>query len=129
MRLLLDTHAFLWWLTADPRRSAAAGALIADPANQVFVSAASAWEITTKHRLGKLPAAAGPVAADVASQIAQEGFHELAVSVAHAQHAGALSGSHKDPFDRLLAAQAILASMLLISNDSALDVFGVHRLW
>ena len=98
------------------------------PASQVFVSAASAWEITTKHRLGKLPGAE-IIAANVAARIAEEGFHELAVSVIHAQHAGALPGSHKDPFDRLLAAQAILESMLLISNDAAVDVFGVHRLW
>jgi PIN domain nuclease of toxin-antitoxin system len=129
VRLLLDTHAFLWWLTADPRQSAAAGALIAEPANQVFVSAASAWEITTKYRLGKLPETAGPVAVDVAAQIAREGFNELAVSVAHAQHAGAMAGSHKDPFDRLLAAQAILENMLLISNDAAVDGLGVYRLW
>ena len=128
MRILLDTHAFLWWILDDPRWSPAAEAAVTGPASQVFVSAATAWEITTKHRLGKLPGAE-IIAANVATRIAEEGFHELAVSVIHAQHAGALPGGHKDPFDRLLAAQAILENMLLISNDAAVDVFGVHRLW
>lgn len=128
MRLLLDTHAFLWWLGDDPALSAAADAAIADPANSVHVSAASAWEITTKHRLGKLPGAA-LVAADVAAQIAAEGFVALPVTVAHAQQAGALAGAHKDPFDRMLIAQALLEGMALVSNEAVFDPFGVQRLW
>ena len=128
MRLLLDTHVFLWWLGDDPALSAAADAAIADPANSVHVSAASAWEITTKHRLGKLPGAA-LVAADVAAQIAAEGFVALPVTVAHAQQAGALAGAHKDPFDRMLIAQALLEGMALVSNEAVFDPFGVQRLW
>jgi PIN domain nuclease of toxin-antitoxin system len=128
LRLLLDTHAFLWWLANDPRLSTAARIAVADPSTMVFVSAASAWEITTKYRLGKLPGVA-KVAADVAARVAAESFHELPVLFAHAQHAGALRGSHKDPFDRLIAAQAILERLVLVSNDGALDAFGVVRLW
>jgi PIN domain nuclease of toxin-antitoxin system len=128
LRLLLDTHAFLWWLGDDPKLSPGARAAIADPSAKVFVSAASAWEITTKHRLGKLPGVA-KLAADVAARVAAEKFRELDVTFAHAQHAGALQGSHKDPFDRLIAAQAVLERLVLVSNDGALDAFGVVRLW
>jgi PIN domain nuclease of toxin-antitoxin system len=128
MRLLLDTHAFLWWLADDASLSAAAESAIADSANIVQVSAATAWEITTKWRLGKLPGAA-LVAADVAREIAAEGFAELPVTVAHGQHAGALPGTHKDPFDRMLVAQALLEGMTLVSNEKALDPFGATRLW
>lgn len=129
MRLLLDTHAFLWWsVEDDPKLSAKADAAIADRTNTVFVSAASAWEITTKYRLGKLPGMA-VVAADVAAQIAVEGFVELAVTVAHGQRAGALQGPHKDPFDRMLIAQALLEDMTLVSNEAVFDAFGVRRVW
>ena len=128
MRLLLDTHAFLWWLADDPSLSAAARAAIADPVNTVHVSAATAWEITTKYRLGKLPGAA-VVAADVAAQIAAERFVALPVDVAHGQHAGALQGPHKDPFDRMLMTQALLESMTLVSNEAVFDAYGMDRLW
>lgn len=128
MRLLLDTHAFLWWLADDPDLSARAKAAIADPANAVHVSAATAWEITTKHRLGKLPGAA-LVAADVAAQIAAENFDQLAISVAHAQHAGTLPGPHRDPFDRMLIAQALLEGLVLVSIEAAFDIYGIQRLW
>jgi PIN domain nuclease of toxin-antitoxin system len=128
MRLLLDTHAFLWWLADDASLSATAEAAIADPANASHVSAATAWEINTKWRLGKLPGAA-LVAADVAREkIAAEGFAELPVTVAHGQHAGTLPGTHKDPFDRMLVAQALLEGMTLVSNEKALDPLGATRL-
>jgi PIN domain nuclease of toxin-antitoxin system len=128
MRLMLDTHAFLWWLADDTNLSAAAESAIADSANAVHVSAATAWEITTKWRLGKLPGAA-LVAADVTREIAAEGFAELPVTVAHGQHAGALPGTHKDPFDRMLVAQALLEGLTLVSNERAFDPFGATRLW
>ena len=128
MRLLLDTHAFLWWVADDPALSASARTAIAEPANQVHVSAATAWEITTRYRIGKLPAA-GLVAADVAREIAAEGFAELAVTVRHAQHAGAIPGPHKDPFDRMLIAQALAEAMTLVSNESLFDGYGVARIW
>ena len=128
MRVLLDTHAFLWWLFDDGSLSPLARAALADPGHAIHVSAASAWEITTKHRLGKLPSAV-IVAADVAHQVAAEGFLELPVSLRHAQHAGALPIPHKDPFDRMLIAQALLEAMPLVSNEVAFDPFGVERLW
>ena len=128
MRLLFDTHAFLWWLADDANLSAAAESAIVNSANVVHVSAVTAWEITTKWRLGKLPGAA-LVAADVAREIAAEGFAELPVTVAHGQHAGALPGTHMDPFDRMLVAQALLEGRTLVSNEKALDPFGATRLW
>jgi PIN domain nuclease of toxin-antitoxin system len=125
--LLLDTHAFLWWLDGDPSLSSRAKAAIAaDP--MVYVSGASAWEISTKARSGKLPDALD-VAADVAGCIAREDFRPLAVSVEHGQRAGALPGPIKDPFDRMLIAQAMLDGLHLVSIERAFDAYGVLRLW
>ena len=98
MRLLLDTHTLLWWLDGDRRMSGRARTLVGRDTNEVFVSAASAWEITTKWRLGKLPGAAD-VAADVAAAVASQAFLPLAISLAHAQLAGQLTTNHRDPFD------------------------------
>lgn len=129
MRLLLDTHAFLWWVFADPKLSRAARTAISDEAqNSVFVSAASAWEIATKHRIGKLPDAR-VVAEDVSGAIAAEGFNSLAISVLHAERAGSLVGHHRDPFDRMLIAQAISEDLVLLSNERAFEAYGVKRLW
>ncbi len=129
MRLLLDTHAFLWWVFADSNLSRRARTAIEDEVeNQVFVSAASAWEIATKYRIGKLPDAA-VVAGNLARTVAEEGFNELSVSVRHAERAGSLVGHHQDPFDRMLIAQAILDDFALVSNERAFDVYGVKRLW
>ncbi|MDE2005130.1 MAG: type II toxin-antitoxin system VapC family toxin [Rhodospirillales bacterium] len=128
MRLLLDTHALLWWLAGDQALSPAARAAIEDEANPVLVSAASAWEITTKHRIGKLPGAAALVA-DIGGAIAGQGFAELPVSLRHGQAAGALPGPHRDPFDRMLIAQALHEGLVLVSNETAFDAYGVGRLW
>jgi PIN domain nuclease of toxin-antitoxin system len=126
--LLLDTHALLWWLDGDERLSPAARAAIADPANLAMVSAASAWEITTKHRLGKLPGAA-EVARDVAGAVASQAFADLPISLRDAERAGRLPGAHRDPFDRMLAAQALAADLELVSIDPVFDDFGVRRFW
>ncbi len=128
MRLLLDTHAFLWWAEDSPRLPRAARRAIQDKDNDISVSAASAWEITTKHRLGKLPGA-DPIASDIAGAIADQGFEELPITVAEAARAGALSGPHRDPFDRLLIAQALSRDLVLISNESTFDRYGIRRLW
>ena len=128
MRLLLDTHAFLWWLEGSRRLSANARSAIEDDANDILVSAATAWELATKHRLGKLPQA-GLVVQDVTSAVASQGFEELAITVADAQRAGQLPGLHRDPFDRMLIAQAIEHGMALVSIDSMFDGYGVNRLW
>ena len=94
----------------------------------VLVSAASAWEITTKHRLGKLPGAAD-VARDVRGCILGQGFEELAITVADAERAGRLTGPHRDPFDRMLIAQASGRDLLLVSNEVLFDSYGITRLW
>ena len=126
--LLLDTHSLLWWLDGDERLSAAARAAIADTTNLVMVSAASAWEITTKHRLGKLPGAAD-VARDVAGCVLAQGFQELPITLRDAERAGRLPGPHRDPFDRMLVAQALRADVELVSNETVFDGYGVRRLW
>ena len=128
MRLLLDTHAFLWWLDGDRRLSLKARRLIADETNAVLVSAASAWEITTKSRLGKLPGAQD-VAADVVGSIAAQSFIPLDITVLHAQRAGGIAGAHRDPFDRMLIAQAHLEDVAIISDDRVFDDFAVRRIW
>ena len=128
MRLLLDTHAFLWWLAGNRRLSPAARRAVDDTSNDVVVSAATAWEITTKHRVGKLPEAEA-VALDVTGSIASQGFDELAITVADAERAGRLPGSHRDPFDRMLIAQALAHNLTVVSVDAVFDGYGVSRLW
>lgn len=128
MRLLLDTHAFIWWIAGNPSLSTAAQAAIGDSTNDVFVSAASAWEITTKHRIGKLPDAAVLVA-DVEAAITDQGFAAMPITIRHVQLAGNLPGPRRDPFDRMLIAQAILERATLLSNETAFDSHGVNRLW
>lgn len=130
MRLLLDTHTLLWWLAGDQKLSRKARAAIGDEANEVFVSAASAWEITTKFRIGKLNDASA-VATDVEAVIASQGFKTLPVSVAHAQSAGSLPGKLQDPFDRMLVAQAMLEGMTLVTNESKTQfgAYAVKLLW
>ncbi len=128
MRLLLDTHTLLWWLAGDGALSAAAREAIADTGNGVFVSAATAWEITTKHRIGKLPGAAA-IVADFDSIVAAQGFAGLPITLRHGQVAGGLPGPHRDPFDRMLIAQAMLEDLVLVSNETPFDAYGVRRYW
>jgi len=128
VRVLLDTHAFLWWLAHSERLSGAAREVIADELNDIMVSAASAWEITTKFRIGKLPGCKA-IAIDVTGHIAGQGFGELAIDVSDAERAGRLPGSHRDPFDRMLAAQALAREFPVISADQVFDGFGVTRVW
>jgi PIN domain nuclease of toxin-antitoxin system len=128
VKLLLDTHAFLWWLDGDRRLSPRSRRAIGDAANVVWVSALSAWEIVNKARLGRLPGAAA-VADDVAGALLSQGFRALDLTVAHAQRAGDLPLTHRDPFDRLLAAQAIVEGLRFVSNNEVFDRFGVARFW
>ena len=128
MHLLLDTHAFLWWIAGNARLPVIARRAIGDESNEKLISAASAWEIATKHRLGKLPGA-DEVAVDIAGAIAGEGFEELPITVDDAARAGSLPGPHRDPFDRLLIAQALIRNLVLISIDGHFDRYGVRRLW
>lgn len=128
MRLLLDTHALLWWLDGDRRLSAKARRAIGDRSNTILVSAASSWEITTKARLGRLPGATA-VAANVAACVAGQGFQALDITLLHAQRAGRLPGEHRDPFDRMLIAQSQIDDVAVVSDDEAFDPFHVRRFW
>ena len=128
MRFLLDTHAFLWWLLDDRRLSEAVRRAIERDYNDVLISAASAWEIATKHRIGKLPIAEA-IVGDIVSAIDREGFEELSITVFDAARAGALPRPIRDPFDRMLIAQALSHNLVLISNESLFDTYGVRRPW
>jgi PIN domain nuclease of toxin-antitoxin system len=126
--LLLDTHTLLWFVSGDRRLSRGAQAAIVEPENVAYVSAVSAWEIATKHRLGKLPHA-GPLATAFHATVTQSGFAVLSITARHGQFAGSLRGDHRDPFDRMLIAQALLRRLRLVSNETIFDQYGVRRVW
>lgn len=126
MRLLLDTHALIWWLAGSPQLPARAREAI--EAHDTYVSAASAWEVATKVRIGKLPDA-GHLAFGFADHVRKEGFLDLPISLDHAERSGSLPGRHRDPFDRMLIAQAQAENMVLVSNETVFDTYGVRRLW
>jgi PIN domain nuclease of toxin-antitoxin system len=128
LRLLLDTHALIWWLAGDDALSRRAREAISDEGNPVAVSAASAMEVATKFRIGKRPDAA-LLAQNFEAIVAGQGFDSLAISVHHAKLAGEMNITHKDPFDRLLIAQAQAEDMMLVSNEVLFDGFAVNRLW
>ena len=128
MRFLLDTHTLLWSFAGDPSLSSHARRLIEDGANEIFVSAASAWEIATKVRLGKLPTAE-LLLTDLEHYLARVGFDSLPISLSHALRAGSLPGEHRDPFDRMLIAQAQSENLPIISNDRIFDTYHVQRIW
>ena len=128
MRLLLDSHILVWWLAGDETLSLAARAAIGDPSNEVFVSAVSSWQIATKHRIGQMPQAAF-LTGDAGSIIAEQGFTELPLSIRHAQVAGSLPPLSPDPFIRALVAQAIVSDLVVVSDQTAFDTYGVTRLW
>ena len=128
MRVLLDTHTLLWWLDGDRHLSRRARNVIAADDNSVLVSAASAWEISTKVRLGKLPGAI-EVAAELPAILRQQNFEPLSISIVHALRAGNLPGPHRDPFDRMLIAQAQADDLTLVSNERVFDTYGVRRVW
>jgi len=128
VRVLLDTHALLWWLDGDRRLSRRARTLIGTDDNAVLVSAASAWEISTKVRLGKLPGAT-EVTAELPAILRQQGFEPLPIAIAHALRAGNLPGPYRDPFDRILIAQAQAEDLELVSNERVFDTYGVRRIW
>ena len=128
MHVLLDTHALLWWLDGDNRLSRPAQEDIENEENIIYVSAASAWEIATKVRIGKLPEAV-EVANNLFGCILAQNFSALSISVAHAARAGALPCPHRDPFDRMLIAQSQEENLTLISNETLFDQYGVRRLW
>ena len=128
MKVLLDTHTLLWWVLGSPQLSTTAAAVLGGTGTAIVVSAVSGHEIATKCRLGKLLVPAC-LAEHLEQMVAENGWQPLPLSIAHAQLAGRLPGAHKDPFDRMLAAQALIEDMPLVTKDSAVAGFGVKTIW
>ena len=128
MRALLDTHTLLWWILDESVLTQTARTTIADTGNTMVVSAASAWEIAIKFRLGRLPRVADLVS-NFSNEVEREGFQLLSISVEHGIRAGLLPFLHKDPFDRMLIAQSQAEDTPIISNETVFDAYGVRRLW
>ena len=128
VNLLLDTHTLLWWLNDDPRLSEAARSRITDPEATVFVSAASAWEASTKLRLGKLSDSANAVPR-LSAIIRERGMTELPIGIDHGVLAGSLPGPHRDPFDRMLIAQARIEGLPVVTSDPVFRAYDVPVIW
>ena len=128
MRVLLDTHAFLWWITDDPQLSGHARDIVGDGRNEAFFSAASAWEIAIKAAMGRLGL---PDDAEefIAAEVTRNGFSVLPVHLTHALRVYALPAHHRDPFDRLLVAQSRVENLPLLSRDPHLAAYGVEVVW
>ena len=120
-RFLLDTHALLWWLSDDPRLGAKSREMISDGRNQVFVSAATTWEMSIKTAIGKLKAPE-----DMDAVVEDEGFDKLPISLYHGQLAGSLPPLHQDPFDRMLIAQAQAEGLILVTADENIRQYAVR---
>ncbi|MBI4278425.1 MAG: type II toxin-antitoxin system VapC family toxin [Armatimonadetes bacterium] len=127
-RVLLDTHVLLWALTEPEKLSPRARGLIEDLKTTVLVSSASAWEIATKHRLGRLPEAE-TVVHGYQNHLAALRATELAITGEHALRAGSMRDPHRDPFDRMLAAQALIEGVHLVTSDPAFSAFPVKTIW
>lgn len=131
MRVLLDTHAFLWWILDDPRLPASAREIIADPSNTVLFSTASAWEIAIQAHLGRLTLS--PAEEDlerfVARQVEENRFQVLPIQLNHALRVHSLPLYHRDPFDRLLVAQAEVEALPILTRDPEIRRYGVEALW
>jgi PIN domain nuclease of toxin-antitoxin system len=125
---LLDSHALLWWWFDPDRLSTAVRELLTNPSTSVRVSAASVWELSLKHHQGKLPELSGAIA-DLPGLLQADGFEALPISLAHGLRAGGYSQPHRDPFDRMLAAQAELDRLVLLTADPQLSTFPCQTLW
>ena len=128
MHLLLDTHALIWWMTNSPALPDSIRRMMRDKKNVILVSAASAWEMATKVRLGRLPAASD-ITRNFQEYLVQSGFESLPVSAEHGIRAGLLPGPQRDPFDRMLIAQAQAENLTIVSNELAFDGYGIRRAW
>ncbi len=128
MRVLLDTHSFLWWVTDDPRLSPRAREIISNGENALFFSAASAWEIGVKARLGRL-ILSEPVAVFVPAQLALNAIEGLPIALNHALHVGSLPDHHRDPFDRMLVAQSQVENLPILTGDPLIAQYGVEAIW
>lgn len=127
-RLLLDTHVFLWWVDDAPELTGAARRAIGDPGNECFLSLASCWEMAIKSSLGKLRLAR-PVERFVSEQLAANGFSLLNIELRHAARIEKLPFLHRDPFDRLLIAQAMTEKLTMVTADSVFSEYGIKLLW
>ncbi|MBZ5628615.1 MAG: type II toxin-antitoxin system VapC family toxin [Acidobacteriia bacterium] len=127
MRLLLDTRALLWWLLDDPSLSAKARRAISATENEIFVSPASPWEMAIENKRGKLEVE--DLLDRLPQELEEEGFLVLPISIEHALRAGALVEHHRDPFDRMLIAQAQAEHLPILSNDAVFDRYGIKRIW
>jgi PIN domain nuclease of toxin-antitoxin system len=128
VRVLLDTHTLIWAKISPGSLSRQVAEIMADPLNEIFVSAATAWEIATKVRLGKLPGA-DSLERDFLETMEDSGYTLLPIEAESALRAGRLIADHGDPFDRIIAAQALAMDIPVLSTDTKLDAFGVRRLW
>jgi PIN domain nuclease of toxin-antitoxin system len=128
VRVLLDTHAFLWWISDDPRLSEKAREIIADGRNELFFSAASGWEISIKAGLGRLKVA-GDLQRFIADQLSRNAIKVLPIYLSHTLHTRILPDHHRDPFDRILVSQAILEEMPLLSADPKIPHYPVEVVW
>jgi PIN domain nuclease of toxin-antitoxin system len=128
MKLLLDTQVFLWFITDNPRLSTPANSAIEDPANTIYVSLASAWEMAIKASLGKL-IFAEPLSVLLPRELSSNGFHQLPIKLPHIVATATMPFHHRDPCDRLLIAQATIEQMTVASSDPAFDLYGINRLW
>ena len=128
MRLLIDTHTFLWFVTNDPLLSAAALALLVDPSNEILISPASFWEVAIKVSIGKYPLAV-PFDQFFTQGIDGNDISILPLEVRHAAVLSSLPMHHKDPFDRMIVAQAMVEQVPIVSIDVALDAYGITRIW
>ena len=122
-RLLLDTHVLLWWLSDDPQLGSVARQAISDPRNQIYISAASTWEISIKKSLGKLAAPD-----DMDAIVDDEHFDKLPITLFHGEQAGMLPGHHKDPFDRMLIAQAQSEGLVIVTSDEKITRYGIRTM-
>lgn len=128
MRLLVDTHCWLWQLLSPVRLNAEAADLLSDPENEVFLSVASMWEIVIKHELGKL-ALPDPPARYIPERLGSLGYRTLSIEPAHALHVGTLPAHHKDPFDRILVAQAQVEGMTIVTADRIVTRYDIRSIW
>jgi PIN domain nuclease of toxin-antitoxin system len=128
MKVLLDTHALLWWWTDDPQLPKNPRTLIADPLNEVLISSASAWEVSTKYKLGKLPEAS-EIAENFEALLKESQMTPLPITIQHALRAGALERHHRDPFDRMLIAQSQIEGAVILTKDAAFADYDVELSW
>jgi PIN domain nuclease of toxin-antitoxin system len=128
MKLLLDTHSFLWFIDGNPRLSSSARQLIEDPANERLLSVASLWELAIKHSMGRITFAQ-PFPTIISNQLQRNSIQVLDITIAHVAHVTVLPFHHRAPFDRMLIAQAIAEPLPIVGIDAAFDAYGITRLW